>query len=126
VLYKEFFVFFKCFLSQLANFTRECCHQVLSQVANFTRKGCLQVLSQVANFAGEHDPCGLYDGRLANVEMFSFPNGELYKEMLYPGVVPNGELYKEMLYSGVVPSGEFYIEMLSLGVVPSGEFCWRE
>jgi hypothetical protein len=64
----------------------------------------------VANFAGENDPCGLYAHWLANVEMFSIPNGELYQEMLCPGVVPNGE---------------FYNEMLSLGVVPSGEFCRR-
>jgi hypothetical protein len=68
----------------------------LSQMANFTRKYCIQMLSQVANFAGEHDPSGLYADWLANVEMFS------------------------------IPKGEFYKEMLSSGVVPSGEFCWRE
>jgi hypothetical protein len=63
----------------------------LSQMANFTKKCYIQVLSQVANFAGENDPCGLYADRLANVEMFSIPNGEIYKEMLYSGVVPSGE-----------------------------------
>ncbi len=66
----------KCFLSQRANFKRKCCHQVLSQVANFV---------------GEHDPCSLYADRLANVKMFSIPKGELYKKMLYSGVVPSGE-----------------------------------
>jgi hypothetical protein len=65
-------------------------------VANFTTKCYIQVLSQVTNFAGENDPCGLYADRLANVQMFSIPNGELYKKML------------------------------NSGVVPSGEFCWRE
>ena len=27
------------------------------------------MLTQVANFAGNHDPCGLYSDRLANVEI---------------------------------------------------------
>jgi hypothetical protein len=91
----------------------------------------------VANFAGENDPCGLYADRLANVQMFSIPNGELYKKIfiqvlsqvvnfagehdpcgLYTGWLANVEMFS-------VPKGEFYNEMLSSGVVPSGEFCWR-